>query len=100
MLPEGSTDDDLVRAAMDANEHALDRSRPLWEMHSFEGLSGNRTALLSRVHHSMVDGVSGIELLTVLMDFKRDAAPPEPPKVEWSPEAAAELHREFFRRRL
>jgi len=96
VLPEGSTDDDLVRAAMGANEHGLDRSRPLWEMHSFEGLSGNRTALLSRVHHSMVDGVSGIELLTVMMDLKRDAAPPEPPKVAWSPKPPPNLAENFF----
>jgi diacylglycerol O-acyltransferase len=85
VLPEGSTDDDLMRAVMEINEPGLDRARPLWEMHSFEGLSGNRTAVVSRVHHCLVDGVSGIELLTVLMDFKRDAAPPEPPKEEWVP---------------
>jgi diacylglycerol O-acyltransferase len=85
VLPQDSTDAELMRAAMEINERGLDRSRPLWEMHSFEGLSRNRTALLSRIHHSLVDGVSGIELLTVLMDFKRDAAPPEPPKVEWAP---------------
>lgn len=91
VLPNGSTDEDLVRAAMEANERGLDRSRPLWEMHSFEGLSGNRTAVLSRVHHCLVDGVSGIELLTVMMDFKRDAAPSEPPretsKAEWAPKS-------------
>ena len=96
IMPEGSSDDDLVRAAMDINERALDRARPLWEMHSFEGLPGNRTALLSRVHHSMVDGVSGIELLTVLMDFKRDAAPPEAPKEARTPKPAANAVENFF----
>src|SRR5579864_5571515 len=36
VMPDGCNDDDLMRAAMDINERALDRSRPLWEMHSFE----------------------------------------------------------------
>jgi len=85
VLPEGSTDEDLVRAVMEINERGPDRSRPLWDMHSFEGLSGNRTAVVSRVHHCLVDGVSGVELLNVMMDLKRDAAPPEPPKEEWVP---------------
>ncbi|HLX36975.1 MAG TPA: wax ester/triacylglycerol synthase family O-acyltransferase, partial [Candidatus Binataceae bacterium] len=96
VMPADSNDDDLMRAAMDINERPLDRARPLWEMHSFEGLSGDRTALLSRVHHSMVDGVSGIELLTVLMDFKRDAAPPEPPKEEWTAKPAPNVVENFF----
>ena len=95
VLPEGSDDADLMRAAMDINERGLDRPRPLWEMHSFEGLGGGRTAVVSRIHHCLVDGVSGIEMLTVLMDFKRDAAPPEPPTDEWTakplPNAAARL---------
>jgi len=85
VLPAGSTDADAVRAALNIYEHGLDRSRPLWDMHSFEGLTGNRTALLWRIHHSLVDGVSGVELSSVVMDFKRDAAPPPPPKEEWVP---------------
>jgi diacylglycerol O-acyltransferase / wax synthase len=83
VLSEGSDDADLVRIVMDINQRGLDRSRPLWEMHSFEGLGGGRTGVVSRIHHCLVDGVSGMEMLTVLMDFKRDATPPEPPKNEW-----------------
>jgi len=84
VIPKGSTDDDLVEAAMEANQPVMDRARPLWEMHSFEGLSGNRTAILSRVHHSLVDGVSGIELLTTVLDLRADAPPPPPPAEEWT----------------
>ncbi len=96
VLPAGSTDADVVRSALDIYERGLDRSRPLWDMHSFEGLSGNRTALLWRIHHCLVDGVSGVELSTVVLDFKRDAAPPEPPKEEWVPKPLPNLVENLF----
>jgi diacylglycerol O-acyltransferase len=51
----------------------LDRAKPLWEMWIAEGLDDGRWALVSKVHHCMVDGVSGTDLLTVLLDHERDA---------------------------
>jgi WS/DGAT/MGAT family acyltransferase len=53
---------------------ALDREKPLWEMWVVEGLCGGRFALLSKIHHCMVDGVSGANLLTLLFS----ASPAEP----------------------
>ena len=52
----------------------LDRSKPLWEMWVAEGLEEDRWALVSKVHHCMVDGVAGSDLLTVLLDRERDPA--------------------------
>ncbi|MEO6124288.1 MAG: wax ester/triacylglycerol synthase family O-acyltransferase [Ilumatobacteraceae bacterium] len=62
----------------------LDRNRPLWEMWLVEGLADGQWALISKVHHCMVDGVSGTDLMTVLMDATPDAEIVPPPT--WTPE--------------
>jgi WS/DGAT/MGAT family acyltransferase len=54
----------------------LDRRHPLWELYYIEGLTGGRWALLSKTHHSLVDGLSALELATVLMDTSADYRPP------------------------
>lgn len=70
----------LVGRVMSQN---LDRGKPLWEMWVVEGLSDGQWALLSKVHHCMVDGVAGTDLMTVLLDKERDPAPPAPDT--WTP---------------
>jgi diacylglycerol O-acyltransferase / wax synthase len=66
-------------------EKPLDREKPLWEMHLYNGLEGGRTAVMWKVHHCLVDGVSGVELLKVMYDFKRDPDPVPPPEEAWVP---------------
>jgi diacylglycerol O-acyltransferase / wax synthase len=82
-LPDSADEAELIEAAMQIFERPLDRSRPLWEMHLFNGLQGDRSAILWSVHHCMVDGVSGIELLNLLLDFRPDSPPPEPEAISW-----------------
>lgn len=48
--------------------HRLDMRRPLWEMWLIEGLSDNRFAILNKIHHAMVDGLSGADIMEVLLD--------------------------------
>ena len=66
----------------------LDRDKPLWEMYLVRGLEGNRSAIVSKVHHCLVDGVSGIELLMLVFDVTANPPPPMPaPEVERPPMA-------------
>src|ERR1700712_3198649 len=55
----------------------LDRSKPLWELWLVEGLADGGFALISKTHHAVVDGVSGVDLSTVLFDLSPEGRPPE-----------------------
>jgi len=83
-VTEGITVEAAVDELLVLNGALLDRSRPLWMMYVVSGVPG-RTIVLSQVHHAMIDGVSGIELLTILMDFEPEPRPVPPPKTPWTP---------------
>ncbi|HEX3948140.1 MAG TPA: wax ester/triacylglycerol synthase family O-acyltransferase [Acidimicrobiales bacterium] len=76
-LPSPGGMHELAELAADVNSRQLHRDRPLWEMWIVEGLEGGRIALVAKMHHSTIDGVSGAELLGVLLDLVPD--PPVPP---------------------
>ena len=61
----------------------LDRERPLWETWLVDGLEGGQWALIFKVHHCMVDGIAGVGLLTVVLDFRADVPVGEPQP--WAP---------------
>lgn len=88
-LASPGTDAQLYELGAELFSTMLDRAKPLWEMVLIEGLEGDRTALLTKVHHCLVDGVSGIELLMLVMDVSPTPIPaaqvPDPEKDEAPP---------------
>ena len=82
-LPRPGGEDELKRLAGRVFSQALDRARPLWELWLVEGLAEDRFALLSKTHHALVDGVSGVDIATVLFDSSPDPMPVGPPEDEW-----------------
>ena len=67
-LPAPGGDAELKKLVGRLFSQALDRDKPLWEMWLVEGLGDSRFAIVSKTHHCMLDGVSGVDLATVLMD--------------------------------
>lgn len=91
-LPAPGGESELREAVARLLEQPLDRERPLWEMHLIEGLAGGRSALFQKVHHCMIDGMAGAQLLEVLLDAEPVAsAPAHPaPRVEAALPAAGQ----------
>ena len=92
-LPAPGGEEELKRLVARLFSQALDRDKPLWELWLVEGLGDNRFAVVSKTHHCMLDGVSGVDLATVLMDTEPNAQPPPAPPafVPRKPPAVADL---------
>jgi WS/DGAT/MGAT family acyltransferase len=75
-LPAPGGQEELRRLTGRIFAQRLDRTKPLWEMWVVEGLDEGRFALINKTHHSVVDGVSGIDLMTAIFDI--DPSPPPP----------------------
>jgi len=78
-LPRPGSDEQLKRLASRISAQQLDRARPLWEMWVVEGLQGDRFATINKIHHCMLDGVSGMDLAQILFsptpDYEIQDAP-------------------------
>ena len=84
---------ELAEIVGDIASTPLNRSRPLWEMALVEGLADGNLALVSKMHHACIDGVTGADLMAHLLDLEPDAGDPEPPATPWEPdEVPSELH--------
>jgi diacylglycerol O-acyltransferase len=83
-LPSPGGRQELADFVQRVHARPLDRTKPLWELYVVEGLEDRYQAVLFKSHHAMIDGLSGIDLATVLVDFT-----PEPRRGEaqpWTPQ--------------
>lgn len=99
-LPSPGSDAQLKTLVARLLERPLDRRRPLWEATFIEGLPGGRFAMLIKIHHCLVDGIAGMDILAALLDpvATTEIAPPVP----WTPApppTASTLVRDELRRR-
>jgi diacylglycerol O-acyltransferase len=83
-LPAPGGESELRKLVGRVMAQQLDRTKPLWEIWVVEGLEDDRWAILAKTHHALVDGVSGTDLLAVIMDLAPDATHPVP-AIPWEP---------------
>jgi diacylglycerol O-acyltransferase / wax synthase len=84
-LPAPGDEDQLQELAGRVFAQQLDRDKPLWEIWLVDGLEGDRFALLSKTHHALVDGISGVDIISVLFDTSPEPAAPADPGDRWLP---------------
>ena len=87
-VPPPGRSDQLADVVARIVGRPLDRNRPLWESYVIEGLEGGRFAILTKVHHATVDGASGVELLTLMLDPTPEPSEVPPPDRDWRPDRA------------
>jgi diacylglycerol O-acyltransferase len=83
-LPRPADEEALKRLAGRLFSQRLDRSKPLWEIWLVERLTGGRFALIAKTHHALVDGISGVDITTVLFDTAAEPVPTPRPAVPWT----------------
>jgi WS/DGAT/MGAT family acyltransferase len=84
-LPAPGDEGQLLRLVARLMSHQLDRSRPLWEMWVVEGLADGGFAVISKTHHSLIDGIAGVDLATVIFDVTREPAAIAHSGLPWRP---------------
>lgn len=82
-LPKPGTDAQLRELVGRLQSRQLDRNRPLWEIYLVEGLAGGRVGVITKTHHAMVDGVSAVDIGTVMLDVT--PIPRDVPDDDWVP---------------
>ncbi len=84
-LPAPGSEEQLRNLAARIFSQQLDRTKPLWELWLVEGLEGDRFAIVGKSHHALVDGVSGVDITTVLFDTDPEPADPPVQPPTWAP---------------
>jgi WS/DGAT/MGAT family acyltransferase len=83
-LPQPADERALKRLAGRIFSQRLDRAKPLWEIWLVESMSKGRFALIAKTHHALVDGISGVDITTVLFDAAPDALPASRAPTPWA----------------
>jgi len=86
-LPKPGDEPQLMRLTSRIFSQQLDRAKPLWEMWLIEGLEDGRFAIVTKTHHALIDGVSGVDLATVLFDLGPTPTVIPHPDEAWEPHA-------------
>jgi WS/DGAT/MGAT family acyltransferase len=86
-LPRPGNESQLVELASRIFTPLMDRRKPLWDIYLVYGLEGKRMAMICRVHHCMVDGISGVDLLKIVLDISPDAKSAPVPEATRPPRA-------------
>jgi len=84
-LPAPGSEEQLRNLAARIFSQQLDRSKPLWELWLVQGLEGDRFAIVGKSHHALVDGISGVDITTVLFDTEPEPANPPALPPKWAP---------------
>jgi diacylglycerol O-acyltransferase len=84
-LPAPGSEEQLMRLVARLMSQQLDRSKPLWEMWIVEGLDDGGFAVITKTHHSLIDGISGVDLATVMFDLTPIPVEPPHPDEAWQP---------------
>jgi diacylglycerol O-acyltransferase len=85
-LPHPGTEEQLKSLVGRLMSQQLDRTRPLWELSVVEGLEDGGFAIVTKIHHCMIDGMSGIDLMAVILDFRPEVSIDDP--APWTPRPA------------
>jgi diacylglycerol O-acyltransferase / wax synthase len=84
-LPRPGSEDQLLRLAARIFSQQLDRSKPLWEIWMVEGLREGGFALITKTHHSLIDGIAGVDIAQVIFDLGPVPAEVPHPDEPWQP---------------
>ena len=86
-VPTPGSREQLAEMASRIAARHLDRRHPLWEMYIIDGVEGDRTAVLTKIHHACIDGVAGAEILGLLLDMSPEGTEIPRPDEEWAPDS-------------
>src|SRR3954462_480212 len=85
-VPSPGAPEKVADIVGDIASRPLDRARPLWEFWVIEGVENGAVAVVARMHHATIDGVSGSSLLTSILDLEADPPDQASPPDDWKPE--------------